>query len=305
MENEFAGERIDLFLAIVLPDKSRSAIKKLVEAGLVRVGGDTCKVSHRLKAGDRVDLTIPPPGKLEALPEAIPLVVCYEDEDLVVVDKGAGLVVHPAPGTPSGTLVNALLHRYGEKGGLSEIGGVLRPGIVHRLDKDTSGLILVARNDRAHRVLAEALAAREIKRDYLALARGNPREAAGTIKAPVGRHHLDRQRMAVTLRGREATTHWRVLERFDQACMIKCSLETGRTHQIRVHLAHAGHPVMGDPVYGGKLEGEKVGLTRQALHAHRLVFQHPRTGDQMEFTSPLPPDLAKALEVLRKGLNRG
>ena len=306
--DEEEGERLDRFLADRCDALSRNRIQKLIEEGSVRVGGEPRRASYRVRAGDRVDITIPSPRGIDLLPEEIPLTVPYEDGDLLVVDKAAGMIVHPAPGCRNGTLVNALLHRCRD---LSGINGALRPGIVHRLDRDTTGLMVVAKNDRAHRHLAAQIEARTLSRGYTAIVWGDP--GAGRIEAPIARNPRDRVKMAVREEGRRAVTHFRTCEKFALLSLIRVELETGRTHQIRVHLQHTGHPVFGDPSYGGRsrLRGiapehrsaarqalELIG--RQALHASRLSFEHPSTGKTATFSSPLPGDMERVLERLRR-----
>lgn len=299
VEDEGAGSRLDSWVAERL-ELSRTRVASLVREGDVLLNGEVPRKSAVLSSGDRIELTIPPPRALDARPEPIPLHVVYEDRHLLVVDKPAGMVVHPAPGHPSGTLVNALLHHVED---LSGIGGVLRPGIVHRLDRDTSGLMVVAKDDSTHRALSSALKARQVRRLYVAAAWGHLRGSHMRVDAPIGRDPGDRKRMAVVEGGRRAVTHLRVRERWRAAELLDVGLETGRTHQIRVHLAHIGHPVVGDPTYGEGWErgmsgpdhgwaGELARLTpRQFLHAERLAFEHPVSGDLMRFRSPLPPDL--------------
>jgi 23S rRNA pseudouridine1911/1915/1917 synthase len=306
-----AGERLDVAAARRIVKISRSRLRRLIESGAVLVDGHTVKPSGLLHAGEWVEVTLPDPVAAEPEPQEIPLRVVLEDDDLLVVDKPAGLVVHPGAGTPDGTMVNALLARPGS---LSEVGGVLRPGIVHRLDKDTSGLILVARTDLAHRTLSAALARREVSRVYWALALRRFPKDAGEVNAPVGRHPSVRTRMAVVDRGgRDALTRWQVLEPFGGISLVECRLGTGRTHQIRVHLAHIGHPVLGDTLYGGSpavaqhlvatgdtaLRAAVRDVRRQMLHAHRLSFQHPRTGERIQLESPPPADFDSVLALLR------
>jgi 23S rRNA pseudouridine1911/1915/1917 synthase len=303
-----AGERLDTFIAGRMPELSRSRVVQLMADGRVLLNGKPARKSERVEAGDVVDIEVPAPESSTVEAEAIPIDVVFEDPDMLVVAKPAGLVVHPAPGNRSGTLVNALLHHVED---LSGIGGVKRPGIVHRLDKDTSGLMVVAKHDQAHRRLAAALKGREIRRSYLAACWGHLDEDRVTVDAAVGRSTRDRKRMAVAHSGRRAVTHFHRLERWPAADLVRAELETGRTHQIRVHLAHIGHPVVGDPVYGG---GGARGISgvdrswarelerrvpRQFLHAARLEFRHPRTGEPMTFEAPLPPDLASALDWVR------
>lgn len=302
-----AGDRLDSWLAARM-GISRSRAAQLVEEGRVLLNGAPPKKRDRPAPGDVVEVRVPPPEPSPLAPQDIPLAIAYQDEDLLVIDKPAGLVVHPAPGNAQGTLVNALLHAVHD---LSGIGGVLRPGIVHRLDKDTSGLMVVAKNDDAHRILSDELKARRIRRAYLAAAWGHlPSDEMG-VDAPIGRHATERTRMAVTADGRPARTRFRRLERWRAADLVRAELETGRTHQIRVHLLHVGHPVVGDGTYaadrhrafGGPERAWAAGLAkrvqRQFLHATELRFTHPRTGEAMAFQSPLPPDLAAAAEWAR------
>ncbi|MCG0238384.1 MAG: RluA family pseudouridine synthase [Firmicutes bacterium] len=341
-----AGQRLDVFLA-AQPDLglSRSQVQRLIDAGHATVGGRVAKAGWKLEPGDEVEIEVPPPPPMDLTPEEIPLDVVYEDEDVLVINKPRGLVVHPAAGHWTGTLVHAVLGRLrfgpeaggegagdgsgapgrgpagvGAGGGAAAPGSVpgrepdlgpeedpddgdpepgdLRPGIVHRLDKDTTGLLVVAKHPQAQQALAAQIRDRVARREYLALVHGDPGVEAGRVEAPIGRHPRDRKRMAVVPRGgREAVTHFRVLERFRGFSLLLCRLETGRTHQIRVHLAYIGHPVAGDPVYGPRKQA--LGLTAQALHAFRLGFYHPRTGQWLEFEAPLPPDFAGALERLR------
>lgn len=306
------GERLDRVLAARLPGESRSRLARLAREGRARVDGRPAKPAQVMRAGQAVALEIPAPEPPDLEPEDIPLDIPYEDEDLAVVDKPPGLVVHPAAGNPRHTLVHALLHHLGD---LAGIGGRLRPGIVHRLDKDTSGLLVVAKSDRAHRRLAEMMAAHEVRREYLALVRGRLPAAEGLVDAPVGRHPVHRKKMAVVAAGgRPAQTRYVRMDTFAGFDYIRVELRTGRTHQIRVHMAHLGHPVLGDPVYGGRGRpphgaGRRVIEThrrllalmrRQALHAWRLRFAHPLSGAAMEFTAPLPPDMQAALDCLRQ-----
>jgi 23S rRNA pseudouridine1911/1915/1917 synthase len=292
-----AGRRLDEVVA-ALAGVSRAAAARWAQDGRVLVDGRPRAKSHRLRGGEALAWAPPPvvPAGPPA-PEARPLAVRYEDERLLVVAKPAGLVVHPAPGHPTGTLVNALL---GREGSLSSAGGQDRPGIVHRLDKDTSGLLLVAKDDATHQALARELAAHRIERRYLALAQGHLPAEAGSVDAPMGRHPRDRKRMAVVPGGRRAVTHWRVRERLPGADLVEASLETGRTHQIRVHLAHLRHPVAGDRAYGADPRlAARLGLDRPFLHAWRLAFDHPADGRRVELTEPLPEELEAALERLR------
>ena len=295
--SEDRGVRLDSFLACRVPELTRSAAARLIETGRVTVAGRTAAKSCRLEGGELVEAELPDPEPTQALPQDIPLDVVYEDGDVIVVNKPAGLVVHPAPGHPDGTLVNALLHHCG--GSLSGVGGALRPGIVHRIDRDTSGLIIAAKNDFAHQALAAQLQDHSLARTYEAIAVGGFREDRGTVDAPIGRHHTDRKKMAVTDRGgRAAVTHWEVLERFQGFTHVRCRLETGRTHQIRVHMAHLGHPICGDTVYGARKP--VPGLTGQCLHAVGLRFIHPRTGEAVELSCPLSDAFTALLEKLRK-----
>ena len=284
------GSRIGVYLASAGP-LSRSAVERLIVQNRVAVNGVTAQKKHRVSPGEVIVVDEPDPVPAEALPEEIPLAVVYEDDDLLVIDKPRGLVVHPAPGHEGGTLVNALLAHCGQS--LSGVGGVKRPGIVHRLDKDTSGLMVAAKCDMAHTALSAALKKREVTRVYEALARGNIRQETFSIGAPLGRHPVDRKKQAVRPDGREAVTHVRVLARYEGYTRVECQLETGRTHQIRVHLAHIGHPLAGDARYGGKA-GE-LGLETQCLHAKNLSFSHPRTGERMDFFSALPDYFSVAL----------
>jgi len=303
-----AGGRLDAWLAAAL-DMSRSRAAQWIEDGRVTLDGASVRKKDPVTPGARVAVSIPTPEPSEIAPEAIPLQIVYQDADLVVIDKPAGLVVHPAAGHRTGTLVNALLHEVRD---LSGIGGVLRPGIVHRLDKDTSGLLLVAKNDDAHRALSDALKRREIKRAYLTAAWGHLAEETASVDAPIGRHSSHRKKMAVVPDGRPARTHFRRVERWRAADLLRAELETGRTHQIRVHLLHLGHPVVGDQTYapgrekgfGGPERAWAAALARrvhrQFLHATELRFTHPRTGEEMRFDSPLPPDLSAAAAWARE-----
>ncbi len=290
------GVRLDAALPRAHPELSRSQAARLVAAGHVRIDGhQVARAAHRLRRGQRVEFELPAPEPSALVPEAIRLEVVYEDADLLVVDKPAGLVVHPAPGHPSGTLVNALLHHCGA---LAGVGGVARPGIVHRLDKGTSGLLVVAKNDLTHRRLSLDFKAHRTRREYLALVRGVPRAEAGQVRLPIGRHPSDRKRFSTRVaRGRGAETHWRVERRLRGATLLRVTPLTGRTHQIRVHLAAVGLPIVGDPEYGGGRPRE-LGLERQALHAAVLGFAHPRSGDALRFESPLPQDLRGAIARL-------
>ena len=293
---EDAGTRLDSFLAGRLEGVTRSAAARLIESGCVTVDGKPAGKSVRMAGGETVCVLLPEAEEPEARPEDIPLDVVYEDSDVIVVNKPKGLVVHPAPGHPDGTLVNALLYHCGDS--LSGIGGELRPGIVHRIDRDTSGLIIAAKNDFAHQRLAAQLQDHTLARIYHCIVVGNLREDDGTVDAPIGRHPVDRKKMAVVAHGRSAVTHWRVLERFQGFCYVECRLETGRTHQIRVHMAHIGHPILGDTVYGSKRA--VPGLQGQCLHAGGLRFLHPRTGEAVELHCELTEEFQTQLEKLRK-----
>ncbi len=293
--SEDAGLRLDAWLA-AHTELTRSAVQKLMEEGRVTVDGRSTAKNTRLSGGETVTVALPEPEMVDLQPQAIPLDVVYEDGDVIVVNKPKGLVVHPAPGHPDGTLVNALLHHCGES--LSGINGELRPGIVHRIDRDTSGLIIAAKNDFAHVKLAEQLQDHTLARTYRCVVTGNLREDSGTVDAPIGRCPADRKKMAVIAGGRRAVTHWTVLERYPGATYVECRLETGRTHQIRVHMAYTGHPILGDTVYGNKKP--VPGLQGQCLHAVGLRFLHPRTGEAVELTCPLPEAFERQLEKYRR-----
>lgn len=293
------GLRVDAYLAAALPEISRSAVQKLLSEGAVQCGELPCKKNDRVKAGDVFSLYFEPPQPCEALPEDIPIDVVYEDDDVIVVNKPQGMVVHPAPGNESGTLVNALLYRFG--GELSGINGVIRPGIVHRIDKNTCGLLMVAKNDRAHRSLAAQIAAHTFLREYEAVCIGTPRETAGRIDKPIGRSRTDRKKMAIVPDGRPAATNYEVLASYRGYSHVRCRLETGRTHQIRVHMASLGHPVLGDDVYGSGTNPAKFAfLQGQVLCARKLGFAHPSDGRWMEFSAPLPPYFERVMEVLAR-----
>lgn len=307
-QSEGTPERLDVFIARIAADLTRSGVQRLVESGLVTVNGLTERPSCKLKNGDLVEVKIPPPIPAVPIAEEIPLEILYEDEDIIVINKPAGMVVHPGAGNFSGTLVNALLAHCHD---LSGIGGEIRPGIVHRIDKDTSGVLVVAKNDRAHQVLAQQFQQHSIKRIYTALVYGSPKNDKGSICSAIGRHPTDRKKMSGSARkGRHAATHWRVLSRFKGISLMKVSLETGRTHQIRVHLSEAGHPLVGDPVYGGT--GRLAGIAdpvlrklikelgRQALHAGVLGIIHPSTGQYLEFEATVPEDMIRILEYLER-----
>lgn len=295
VKEEEEGTRLDIFLVEKSPSLSRSGIQRLVKEGRIKVEGKRVKSNYRVKAGERVEVEIPPPSPLQVKPQDIPLDILFEDKDLVVVNKPAGMVVHPGAGHFSGTLVNALLHHCND---LSGVGGKERPGIVHRLDKDTSGVLVAAKNDQAHIFLSNQLKNRTMKREYLALVYGEIKEDRGIIDAPLGRHPRDRKKMAVT-RGkvRKALTRFEVLERFEGYTLLKLRLETGRTHQIRVHLSFIGYPVVGDSQYGRKKH--PFHLSGYALHAQTLGFAHPEGGNYMELKAPLPRDFQEVLNFLR------
>ena len=291
---EDAGERLDAFLARRLEDVTRSAAARLCQEGRVVSGGKPLAKNARLTGGETIQVTLPDPEAVEAVPQDIPLDVVYEDADVIVVNKPKGLVVHPAPGHPDGTLVNALLYHCGDS--LSGIGGELRPGIVHRIDRDTSGLIIAAKNDYAHQKLSAQLQDHTLARTYACIVVGNLREDSGTVDAPIGRSPGDRKKMAVVPDGRRAVTHWEVVARYPGHTLLRCRLETGRTHQIRVHMAYIVHPILGDTVYGAKKA--VPGLQGQCLHAVGLRFLHPRTGEAVELRCPLPESFLRQLEKL-------
>jgi 23S rRNA pseudouridine1911/1915/1917 synthase len=301
-----AGRRLDAWLAEALPELSRARIQALIAAGAVTVSGASARASTRVRAGQEVRVEVPAPVEAQPGPEDIPLRIVHEDAHLLVIDKPAGLVVHPGAGTREGTLVNALLHHVRD---LSGIGGVLRPGIVHRLDRGTSGLIVVAKSDEAHRGLAAQFAARVVEKQYLAVVHGVPRQARGTIDAPIGRHPVHRKKMSTAApRGRPARSSFEVEERLDAAALLRVRIHTGRTHQIRVHLASAGHPIVGDATYGGTrapgsaasaARAAVAGFPRPALHAAALAFSHPVTGAPIALRAPLPADMEALLAALR------
>lgn len=292
---EWNGTRIDKYVSENVSELTRSAVQGLIQSGSVLVGGSTVAKSFKVEAGQTVEISFAPPKPLDALPEDIPLDIVYEDEDLLVVNKPQGMVVHPAHGNYSGTLVNALLFHCGES--LSGINGVIRPGIVHRIDKNTSGLLIVAKNDNAHLKLSEQIKAHSFTREYETIAVGAFKEPAGTIDAPIGRHHIDRKKMCVTQQNsKNAVTHYTVLKQYGGYAHVRLRLETGRTHQIRVHLSYIGHPVLGDDVYGKAYKG----LVGQCLHARKIGFIHPSTGEYLEFTSELPQYFQAVLRRLEK-----
>ncbi len=300
------GARLDRALANLFPEQSRSALARLVQEGHVHVDTKQAgKTSLRVIAGQSITVDFPPPSPAGVASQDLPLTVLYEDADLVVINKPAGLVVHPAAGHADQTLVNALLFHISD---LSGVGGELRPGIVHRLDKDTSGVMVIAKNDRAHRALTEAWGTDRVRKEYLALVYGAPAKERGTIDAAIGRDPRDRKRMTILKGGRSAVTEYEVLERFRYVSLVRCRLRTGRTHQIRVHLKHLGHPIVGDPVYSGpqwrgipdkKVQRALSSLNRQALHAWRLTFPHPGSGEQMTFEAELPEDLRELIDLVR------
>jgi 23S rRNA pseudouridine1911/1915/1917 synthase len=313
VDGDKAGLRLDRFLAAALPDLSRRQIQDLIKAGRVAAADPALLLStdRRVVADEIYHVAVPPPPAVDVVAQALPLTIVHEDDDVLVIDKPAGLVVHPGAGTRDGTLVNALLAYCPQR--LSTIGAPLRPGIVHRLDKDTSGLIVIARSDPAHRALSEQFARHSIERAYHAVVRGRPAPASGLIEGNIGRSPNDRKRMAIVIRGgKPARTHYRVLQTFGDAgppgaALVECRPETGRTHQIRVHMAAIGHPLAGDLAYGGRrLRGATSAILilladfpRQALHAHRIAFDHPATGERLRFSSPLPPDMAELLGKLK------
>ena len=298
---ERGGQRLDLYLASQLDQEglTRSRIQQLIRAGMVLVNGTVQKAKYLLQAGDRLTVAIPPSPPSELVGEPVDFITLHEDEDLIVLAKPPGIVVHPASGHRSATLVHGLLHHCG---GLSGINGELRPGIVHRLDKDTSGVMVVAKSDFAHQALAGQFKQRQVKKIYQALVEGKPTMQSGRVDLPIGRPPVQRKKMAIREDGREAVTNWRVLERFAQGLtLLELSLETGRTHQIRVHMAALSHPVAGDSVYGRKNSRyAEMGISRQCLHAHTLAFIHPRTGEDLQFIAPLWPDMLYTLELLRQ-----
>ena len=294
---DLPGERLDAYLARAVPDMTRSAAQRLIEEGCVLRNGKPAKKNDKLNPGDTVDVTIPEPKETEIVPTDIPLDIVYEDEDVLVINKPKGLVVHPAAGHQEDTLVNGLL--FSKAGELSGINGELRPGIVHRIDKDTSGLLAVAKNDLAHVMLASQLKDHTMARTYDAIVCGNLKEDSGTVDAPIGRHPSDRKKMCVIARNsKEAVTHWEVVKRYRGYTHIRCKLETGRTHQIRVHMAHIGHPILGDTVYGRKKP--ELGQDSQCLHAGALFFRHPRDGRPVMVFAPLPEYFQTVLAKLER-----
>ncbi|MDU4959829.1 MAG: RluA family pseudouridine synthase [Sporomusaceae bacterium] len=297
---ELADQRLDVFIAADMSELSRSHVQKLIASGHISVNDKTAKANYRLRPGDRITVQIPPAVPPAAAPEQIQLDIVYEDGDVIVINKPRNMVVHPAAGNESGTLVNALLGRCTD---LSGINGVTRPGIVHRLDKDTSGLMMVAKNDAAHISLAAQIQSRTASRKYLAIVYGNLQERQGRIDAPIGRHPVDRKKMAVTAaNSKNAITHFTVLEWFGDYSFVECRLETGRTHQIRVHMAYIGHPLVGDPKYGPKQV--PFAIAGQALHSAELSFYHPVSGERLLFTAPMPRDMQTIISVLRNRKGR-
>ena len=290
------GERVDVFLARELPELTRSAVQRLLEGGFVTLNGVPVRKNAKTETGARYCVTVPEAREVEIAAQEIPLDVVFEDDDVLVINKPKGMVVHPAAGHSDGTLVNALLHHCGDS--LSGINGEKRPGIVHRIDMDTTGLLIVAKNDFSHQALAAQLKDHTLRRTYECIVRGGFREESGTVNAPIGRHPVDRKKMAVTEKNsREAVTHWEVIARYGQYTHLRCRLETGRTHQIRVHMAYIHHPIAGDPVYG--IGRPELGLTSQCLHARELTFVHPRTGREVTVTCPLPEYFQNALRRLQ------
>lgn len=295
VESKDAGKRIDAYIAENAADMSRNACVNLIEGGNVTVNGKSIKKNYKVSEGDKIEIVMPELKPYEAQPQDIALDIVYEDSDVLVINKPKGMVVHPAPGNEDGTLVNALLAYCKDE--LSGIGGVQRPGIVHRIDKDTSGLLIVAKNDMAHRHLSEQLKTRSLSRTYYAVVLGNIKEDEGVIDAPIARSLKDRKKMAVLEGGREAVTYFKVLERYLGYTLVECRLKTGRTHQIRVHMAHIHHPIAGDAVYGNK--SDKSGLTSQCLHAKELKFIHPRSGENIKAECPLPEYFENFLKKLK------
>jgi 23S rRNA pseudouridine1911/1915/1917 synthase len=295
VEEDMSNIRLDVFLNDKMSDMSRSQLQKLIEEKNITINEVNVKSNYKVKPGDIISIVIPEPIRLEIDPEDIDIEILYEDEDLAVINKAQGMVVHPGAGNYSGTLVNALLARCNN---LSGINGVIRPGIVHRIDKDTSGILVIAKNDASHRSLAEQIKQHSVKRVYIALVEGKIKNDTGTIDLPIGRHHTERKKMAVVREGgRNAVTHFRVLERFKDSTLVEARLETGRTHQIRVHMAYIGHPLVGDPLYGFKKQ--KFNLKGQALHAAVLGFIHPISGEYMEFSAPIPNYFNNIINILR------
>lgn len=297
VEKDDVNKRIDIFLNDEMEEVSRSALQKNIEKGNITVNGEKINKNYKLRLGDIVEAELPPPENIDIVPENIPLDIMYEDDDLIVINKPQNMVVHPAPGHYTGTLVNALMYHCGDN--LSGINGILRPGIVHRIDKDTSGVLVIAKSDLAHKALSEQLAAHSMKRIYNAIVYNSFNEETGTVDKNIDRSKNDRKKMAVVIRGgRNAVTHYRVIEKLGKYTWVELQLETGRTHQIRVHMSYIGHPLLGDPVYGPKKC--PYNLQGQVLHAKVLGFVHPRTGEYMEFDSPLPDYFKTLIEKLKK-----
>lgn len=294
VSNETAGQRIDKWLSENIEDLSRSSVQKLLKENNILINSQAVSKNYKLRSDDIIDINIPEPELLDVTPQNIPVDIVYEDDDLLVVNKPKGMVVHPAAGNPDGTLVNALLYHC--KGRLSSINGVIRPGIVHRIDKNTSGLLIVAKTDKAHTHLAEQIKNHSFTREYMGIVCGRINDAEGTVDAPIGRHKINRKKMAVTeTNSKNAVTHYKVLEVFDKYSLLKFVLETGRTHQIRVHMSYIGHPILGDDVYGKAFKG----IDGQCLHAKKIGFVHPSTGEYMEFDSELPEYFEKILKKVR------
>lgn len=296
VDNDHAKTRLDVVCSLLFNEfiNSRNYAQKLIESGNISVNGKILKTNYKVKAGDAISCVLPEPENLTIEAENIPLDIVYEDSDLLVINKGRNMVVHPAPGNYSGTLVNALLYHCKD---LSDINGMIRPGIVHRIDKDTTGLLVVAKNNNSHLFLSEQLKKHDIKREYIAVAEGIINESSGTINLPIGRHEIDRKKMAVRAdNSKEAITHFNVVNRLQGHTVVVCNLETGRTHQIRVHLSHIGHPIVGDPLYGMR---DTHGMCGQALHARKLTFTHPSSGKLVSFEAPPPADF----DELVKGLS--
>lgn len=298
IQTEDVGQRLDQYLSSKLSQFSRNHIQLLIKQGRITLNAQPVKANHRIKMGEQILVEVPPLRRIELIPEKIDLNIVYQDDDIAVINKPQGMVVHPAAGNLTGTLVHALLYHCDT---LSGINGEIRPGIVHRLDKDTSGLLVVAKNDFAHHSLSKQIQNKEVSRIYHAITEDNWKEDEGTISAPIGRNPEDRKKMAVVKGGRQAITHFRVLERFGVYTYLELTLETGRTHQIRVHLNYLGHPIIGDPVYGRR--NQKFNLKGQALHAAMLIFTHPRTGERVSFRAPVPEYFGNVLELLRKKSN--
>jgi len=295
VDKEAENTRLDVFLSKIFEDKSRSYIQKLIEGSHILVNDKEKKSNYKLNNNDIITIELPELQELVIEAEDIPLDILYEDEDVVVINKPQGIVVHPAPGNYKGTLVNALLYHCED---LSGINGIARPGIVHRIDKDTSGVLVIAKNDKAHNKLAEQLRDHSMNREYITLVEGNIKQDKGVVDKPIGRNPKERMKMGIVNGGKRAVTHYEVIERFEKNTLIKCILETGRTHQIRLHMSHIGYPIVGDPVYG--IKKQKFNLKGQMLHAKKLGFIHPSTGEYMEFESPLPEYFTHILNLLSK-----